>query len=390
MKILYLYQLDSTKIDIPFALSELGHEVHFIDAMLTDSFQNELIQEKIIQEVQSNPCECVITFNFYPYVSKACELLHLPYVAWLFDSPVMYTYTPSILNSCNYIFCFDKKLCNELIKIGIQKVFYMPLAANTSRLDSLSMTEDEFSKYNHDISFVGRLFQDNNFNKFYNQINSSFMEYFNQLFQLQYMTPNQNIFYSMLSEKAINLFQKLIPNNLLEDYPLCEIKKCYSDIMLSRKFTELQRTNILDLISKYNTIHIYTDSDISMLTNVVNMGGIESISEAPKLFYASKINLNFTQISIQSGLPLRVFDIIGTGGFLISNAQSEFNDLFTPGEDVILYHNPEELIELINYYLTHDKERKEIAHNGYVRIKSEHTYTNRLEQILQIVTAHSL
>ncbi|OYP42194.1 hypothetical protein CG709_04710, partial [Lachnotalea glycerini] len=73
MKILYLYQLDSTKIDIPFALSELGHEVHFIDAMLTDSFQNELIQEKIIQEVQSNPCECVITFNFYPYVSKAGE-----------------------------------------------------------------------------------------------------------------------------------------------------------------------------------------------------------------------------------------------------------------------------------------------------------------------------
>jgi spore maturation protein CgeB len=135
MKFLYLYQLESTKIDIPLALEELGHKVSFIDTMLTDSFQNDLIKEKISQKLLIDTFDAVISFNFYPYVSDVCESLHLPYIAWLFDSPVMYAYTPSVLNSCNYIFCFDQLLCKDLSRIGVKKTFYMPLAANTNRLD---------------------------------------------------------------------------------------------------------------------------------------------------------------------------------------------------------------------------------------------------------------
>jgi spore maturation protein CgeB len=348
MNFLYLYQIESTKLDIPQALEELGHHVCYIDSTLTDSFKNENITEKIMQKFDSTHLDAVISFNFYPYISEVCNSHKIPYIAWLYDSPVMYAYTPPVLNDYNYIFCFDKKFCEDLSNIGIKKVYYMPLAANTTRLNSLTMTEEEYQKYNHDVTFVGRLFQDNNFNKFYNKINASYMEYFNQLFQLQYMTNTHNIFYEMLSEHAINHLEKIIPNNLIDDYPLCNPTKCYADIMLSRKYTELERTNILDLISKFHTVHIYTDSDTSMLNNVINMGGIESIIEAPKLFYSSKINLNFTQITIASGLPLRIFDIIGNGGFLISNAQSEFSELFTPDEDVVLYHSNEELIEKIN------------------------------------------
>lgn len=388
MNFLYLYQIESTKLDIPLALEELGYQVSFIDTMLSDSFENDIIKEKIRQKLYSDNFDGVISFNFYPYVSEICESLNVPYIAWLYDSPVMYAYTPSILNKCNYIFCFDKKFCKDLIHVGINKVYYMPLAANTARLNSLTMTDDEFQKYNHNVTFVGRLFQDNNFNKFYNKIDSTYMSYFNNLFQLQYMTPDHNIFYTTLSINAINYLEKIIPNNLCTDYPLCNVSKCYSDIMLSRKYTELERTNTLNLISKFQTIHMYTDSDTSMLTNVINMGGIESINEAPKLFYSSKINLNFTQITIQSGLPLRIFDIMGNGGFLLSNAQNDFSDLFIPGEEVILYHNNEELIELINYYLAHEKERIEIAYNGYQKINTQHTFTNRLEQMIHIVTAN--
>lgn len=388
MNFLYLYQLESTKLDIPLALEELGHKVTLIDSYLTDSFENESLSLKIKQILHSQHFDGVISFNFYPYVSEVCNLLSIPYIAWLFDSPVMYAYTPSVLNKCNYIFCFDKKFCENLRSIGIEKVYHMPLAANMTRLNSLSMTDDEFQKYNHDISFVGRLFQDNNFNVFYDKITPSYMEYFNHLFQLQYMTPDRNIFYTKLSKHAIDFFEKIIPNNLSDDYPLCDITRSYADIMLSRKYTELERINRLDLISKFCTIYMYTDSNTSMLNNVINMGGIESIYEAPKLFYSSKINLNFTQISIESGLPLRVFDIMGNGGFLISNAQSEFSELFTPGEDVVLYHSNEELIEQINYYLTHENERKEIAYNGCQKINSLHTYTNRLQQIIELVTAN--
>lgn len=385
MNFLYLYQLDSTKIDVPSALEELGHTVGSIDCNITDSFKNLAIENKIIKALNNSNFDGVISFNFYPYVSDICNKFNIPYLAWLFDSPVMYTYTKSILNDCNYIFCFDRLFCDELRELNIKNVYYMPLAANTSRLGAMTMTEDEYYNYNHDIAFVGRLFQDNNYNLLYNKIAPAYKEYFNKLFELQYGVQNKNIIYDTLSDKAIEYLKTIIPNDIEKEYPLCNRKKCYCDIVLSRKYTELQRTNIFNLISGFFTLHMYTDSDTLMLTNVKNMGGIECTNEAPKLFYSSKINLNITQITIQSGLPLRVFDIMGVGGFLISNAQPEFKELFKPGEEVILYNSLEELIELTNYYLNHENERREIAENGLKRIEAEHTYVNRLEKILKLV-----
>lgn len=385
MNFLYLYQLDSTKIDIPSALDELGHTVGSIDCNITDSFKNQIIEDKIAKELNSSNYDGVITFNFYPYISDICNKYNIPYLAWLFDSPVMYAYTKSILNKCNYIFCFDKLFCSELKELNVNNVYYMPLAANTSRLGAMTMTEAEYIRYNHDLTFVGRLFQDNNYNLLYNKLSPAYNEYFNKLFELQYAVQTKNVIYEALADKAIDYLRTIIPNDIETEYPLCNRKKCYCDIVLSRKYTELQRTNIFNLISRFFTLHIYTDSDTSMLNNVKNMGGIECTYEAPKLFYSSKVNLNITQITIQSGLPLRVFDIMGAGGFLISNAQPEFNELFKPGEEVILYNSLEELIDLINYYLNHDNERKEIAQNGLKRIEAEHTYVNRLEKMLKLV-----
>ena len=36
------------------------------------------------------------------------------------------------------------------------------------------------------------------------------------------------------------------------------------------------------------------------------------------------------------------------------------------------------------YYLSHDKERMEIAHNGFEKVKKYHTYDIRLTQMLEI------
>ena len=44
----------------------------------------------------------------------------------------------------------------------------------------------------------------------------------------------------------------------------------------------------------------------------------------------------------------------------------------------------EELEDKCAYYLTHEKERREIACNGYEEVKQHHTYPIRLAQMLQL------
>ncbi len=46
----------------------------------------------------------------------------------------------------------------------------------------------------------------------------------------------------------------------------------------------------------------------------------------------------------------------------------------------------EELEEKIQYYLTHEEERMEIAINGYEKAARHHTYEMRLAQMLKVLT----
>ena len=101
-----------------------------------------------------------------------------------------------------------------------------------------------------------------------------------------------------------------------------------------------------------------------------NRGFAKTNTEMPIIFHQSKINLNLTAKSIRSGLSLRIFDVLGCEGFLITNYQAELPEHFNIGEDLEAYTSLDDLIGKCEYYLSHDKDRQEIAHNGLKRLKS--------------------
>ena len=114
-------------------------------------------------------------------------------------------------------------------------------------------------------------------------------------------------------------------------------------------------------------------------------GGVSTHKEMPQIFNLSKINLNITIRSIQTGLSQRVWDVLGCGGFLLSNYQMEIPEYLEIGKDLDCYENEAELMEKVDYYLNHDEERMEIAKNGYETIKNKHTCRHRVAEMLKIV-----
>ena len=121
------------------------------------------------------------------------------------------------------------------------------------------------------------------------------------------------------------------------------------------------------------------------MPHIKNMGLAKSLTEMPVIFNSSRINLNFTSKSIRTGLPLRIFDILGSGGFCLTNYQSELTDIFTPGEHLDYYGSREELLEKSRYYLDHEKERKEIATAGYEDVKKKHTWDIRVQEMFALI-----
>ena len=141
---------------------------------------------------------------------------------------------------------------------------------------------------------------------------------------------------------------------------------------------------MLKMLSDNFNVDIYTGSDTSLMPNIHNHGFAKSLEEMPIIFNQSKINLNITAKSIRSGLSLRVFDVLGCGGFLITNYQAELPEIFEIGKDLVAYESMQHLYELCDYYLKHDDERMEIASNGYEKVKKFHSYDMRLLQMIDM------
>nr|MCR5421884.1 glycosyltransferase [Lachnospiraceae bacterium] len=118
---------------------------------------------------------------------------------------------------------------------------------------------------------------------------------------------------------------------------------------------------------------------------VYNHGFVGPDKIAPFVYNKAKININITLRSIHTGIPLRAFEIMGSGGFLLSNYQSDFADCYIYGEDYVSYESMEDMLCKIEYYLQHDKERAEIADNGLRRTMENNTYVKRAKSMIDII-----
>jgi spore maturation protein CgeB len=77
----------------------------------------------------------------------------------------------------------------------------------------------------------------------------------------------------------------------------------------------------------------------------------------------------------------RVFEVPGTGGFLITGDADNIGDYYVDGKEMVIFKDIDELIQKVKYYLEHEDERKAIAMAGYERTLREHTYEKRFHEI---------
>ena len=113
-------------------------------------------------------------------------------------------------------------------------------------------------------------------------------------------------------------------------------------------------------------------------------GAVNYFHELPEFYRRCSINLNATSIQMATTVNQRVFDCPAAGGFLLTDAQQSLDELFAPDE-VAVYHDVEECVELFKWYGEHPEARKQIVRKARARILNEHTYVHRLEWITRIV-----
>jgi hypothetical protein len=99
----------------------------------------------------------------------------------------------------------------------------------------------------------------------------------------------------------------------------------------------------------------------------------------------SKITLNHHGDIAPYANNYRLYEATGVGTLLITDWKVNLHEMFEPGKEVVAYRTPEECAELIQYYLEHEAEREAIARAGQERTLREHTYYQRMQELVEIV-----
>ncbi len=384
MEVLFYRYNSICEPDIIAILRRLGHAVSEITEEMTNkSIGAKAQMDLVAQALKKKPCQAVFSINFFPIVSEVCNIFHIPYACWVVDCPVMELYSHSIRNPWNRIFLFDYAMYEEFHPQNPQGIFYLPLGADYGRLDSLlaDATEADREKYSADVSFVGSLYTEK---CPYNRLkgDSYLKGYLDGVIEAQLKIYGYNFLEDCITDSILEEFKKQVPFYQFPERAEHNDRAAMAHLYLGNKVTEQERLRLLGRVSEEFSLDLYTASDFSPLPHAHYRGLAKTTTEMPKVFLFSKINLNFTSKPIRSGLPLRIWDILGAGGFLLTNFQSEIPEYFEVGKDLEAFASEEELVEKIRYYLAHNEEREEIARNGYQKAKEQYSVETRVRQML--------
>ncbi len=369
--------------DLQEALEENQLDVVTIKWILGDYEDNPVFEQLLKETLDNCSCLFVVSFNYFPVVSKICEKRKIKYVSWVYDCPHLTLYSKTVFLQCNYLFLFDSILYREFKSYGLKHVYYLPLAVNTKRLNAL--LGGKILHWKNQVSFVGSLYESN----FYDQV-----EYFPEelkgwldgIMQAQKEVYGYNFLNELLDETHMKEIRKYVQCGLNEHF-FANDSKIFADLFLGQKVTNMERTELLEEISQISPVTLYTGSRAEKVSgNVKKMGYVDYATEMPVIFWESKINLNISLRSIQAGVPLRVYDILGAGGFVITNYQADLiGNGFVAGEDLIVYESKKDLISKVEYFLNHEEERTEIAENGKRKVAMMHDFGSRVKEILEIM-----
>ena len=344
----------------------------------------------MMNALDRNSYDAVFSVHYFHLISYCCHEKGIPYICYEYDSPV------SIINSeyfnfdTNYIFLFDRANAERCRRSGFDRVFHMPLAVDTGKYDRIILSDEDRIQMSSDVSFVGQLYPDE-FTKAVNLLDDYTKAYLIALCEVQLNIYGKDILSGAITSQIMDTvnnrsgFLNAGSFNFFRDAEgKCGMTNDMMEFFMQKYISRRERLLVLSLLAKHFDTRLYSGDTHEILENVKQMGYADYEKTMPKVFKASKVNLNITLRTIETGIPLRCFDIMGCGGFLLSNYQEEFYDYFDVGRELVIYESIEDAYEKTDYYLSHDDERKQIAADGYRAVKERFSFDGQLKKIFAV------
>lgn len=349
------------------------------DSEFALNFLNVLHKEKI---------QVVFSYDYFPIISILCEMNRIPYISWIYDCPMYTLFSHTIKNSINYIYCFDRNYAIRLQQMGASHCVHLPLAGEADLLERITenCNKEVKEKYSCDISFVGNLYNEKKNRLRSINLSDHTKGFIEGIIESQLKIYGYNFIKETLMEEIVKEVAEKCQLQLSDLYKQ-DVEQMVSDT-INMEISAREREKVLGLLGKHYELDLYSGSKLPISLQGLKIrerGFADYEKQMPYIFHCSKINLNITSKTIETGIPLRVFDILSSGGFCLTNYQPEIAEYFTDGEDLVMYSSMDDLLMKVEYYLKNEEERKWISQNGYKKVVKDFNLQNVFESMLEPV-----
>ncbi|MGI6092713.1 MAG: CgeB family protein [Negativicutes bacterium] len=109
--------------------------------------------------------------------------------------------------------------------------------------------------------------------------------------------------------------------------------------------------------------------------------------DAYKVYNSADIVIGLQNTKTQ--VTMRTYEILGSGGFLLTSATPAVNELFESGKQLIAVASPEETLAMVQFYLDRPDEREAIRKQGQAAVAG-HSYRHRAESIIAALKARKI
>jgi spore maturation protein CgeB len=311
----------------------------------------------------------------------------LKYAAWICRPYEPDIYSCTLLNECNHIFFADRSLAEEFAGGGFKNVHFLPLGVNAERITSVLEENKDNLKYDSDLTMMQDIRSRSDMHDSPLSDNSPLREatkgYLEGCIdcqrQLSGLPPMAEKLPDYVKEDMQRHFPPIISGDSIET-----ASHYYDYSFFNPLITYAQRDTHL-----YNMAACGAFENVNLYSGYSNSGsGILNIHEradylaqVPLIAGKSRINLVVTNRNWKSAVPQISWDIMASGGFLISNIQSDFYEIFKQTLPV-MYENKNDLKNKGIYYLKNEGERERTANELSEEVRDRHTYENRIGEML--------
>jgi spore maturation protein CgeB len=359
------------------ALEAMEHQVSTV--RIRKGENGEAIVSKLIKKVLETRPDFLLTINHLGFdedgvLTSFLESIEMPVASWYVDSPnLIVKEFKANVSPFTTLFLWDKGYVKDMEAIGFEAVSYLPLATDERVFRPLHRSRKKGVVSPCDAGFVGH----------------SMVEPVRK--RLSRVAAALHPVVEQLTEQPLQSrasFQELLTKTDGKVRARIETLDAQVRIDLEAavlwKRTQRYRLQCVERLVGFDA-HIHGDDGWRELLN--NHGSLRPVlayyDELPLFYNLCKINFNATSYQMGAAVNQRVFDVPACGAFLLTDHQEALEEAFDIGREVIVFEDPEEIPDLVRFYLDNPQKRQAIAASGRERVLAEHTYRHRLHRIVE-------